>query len=115
MVTRPARMSSLMTSSDSSYLSMSETKEEILTLIQNFQGMESICPLPTDDILELSIPAVNLGVFGKGAHTWKERIHKPYSYEVLPRLIREVISNLSREEEDHSESGKRLSGTVDKP
>ena len=39
-------------------------------------------------IQELSIPAVNLGVFGKGAHTWKERIHKPYSYEVLPQLIR---------------------------
>lgn len=81
--------------SDSSYLSMSETKEEILTLIQNFPGMESIYPLPTDDIQELSIPAVNLGVFGKGAHTWKERIYKPYSYEVLPQLIRKVISNLS--------------------
>lgn len=100
--------------SDSSYLSMSETKEEILTLIQNFPGMESIYPLPTDDIQELSIPAVNLGVFGKGAHTWKERIYKPYSYEVLPQLIRKVISNLSREE-DHAESDKRLSRSIGNP
>ena len=114
MVTRPARMSSLMTSSDSSYLSMSETKEEILTLIQNFPGMESIYPLPTEDIQELSIPAVNLGVFGKGAHTWKERIHKPYSYEVLPQLIRKVISNLSHGE-DHAESDKRLSRSIGNP
>lgn len=98
--------------SDSSYLSMSESKEEILTLIQNFPGMESIYPLPTDAIQELSIPAVNLGVFGKGAHTWKERIHKPYSYEVLPQLIREVISNLVREEKDHADSAKRLTGSV---
>ncbi|MGA9519061.1 MAG: hypothetical protein WBV27_09770, partial [Trichococcus sp.] len=100
--------------SDSSYLSMSETKEEILTLIQNFPGMESIYLLPTDDIQELSIPAVNLGVFGKGAHTWKERIHKPYSYEVLPQLIRKVISNLSREE-DYAESDKRLSRSIGNP
>jgi arginine utilization protein RocB len=70
--------------------------------------------LSTEDIQELSIPAVNLGVLGKGAHTWKERIHKPYSYEVLPQLIREVISNLSREEKDRADSDKRLSGTVGK-
>ena len=102
--------------SDSSYLSMSETKEEILTLIQNFPGMESIYPLPTDDIQELSIPAVNLGVYGKGAHTWKERVYKPYSYEVLPRLIREVIVHLSREERNLEVSrDKRLSGSLGKP
>lgn len=100
--------------SDSSYLSMSESKEEIRTLIQNFPGMESIYPLPTDAIQELSIPAVNLGVFGKGAHTWKERIHKPYSYEILPRLIREVIANLAHAEEGDVNSGKRLSGSVGK-
>ncbi len=98
--------------SDSSYLSMSESKKEIRTLIQNFPGMETIYPLPTDAIQELSIPAVNLGVLGKGAHTWKEMIHKPYSYEVLPRLIREVISNLEHAEEGDVNSGKRLSGSA---
>lgn len=101
--------------SDSSYLSMSESKAEIRTLVQNFPGMESIYPLPTDEIQELSIPAINLGVFGKGAHTWKERIYKPYSYEVLPRLIREVISNLSKEEEVQENMDKRLSGSIGKP
>lgn len=82
--------------SDSSYLSMNETESEIDSIMKNFPGMIDIYPLPVKKIQKLSIPAVNLGVFGKGAHTWKERIYKPYSYEVLPLLIREVLTNLKK-------------------
>lgn len=80
--------------SDSSYLAMNETDSEIEAIMKNFPGMTTIYPLPVQEIQQLSIPAVNLGVFGKGAHTWKERIYKPYSYDVLPRLIRHVLKNL---------------------
>ena len=83
--------------SDSSYLAMSETPAEIAAISENFPGMARIYPLPVQSIQQLSIPAVNLGVFGKGAHTWKERIYKPYSYEILPQLIRQVLRNLAAE------------------
>lgn len=84
--------------SDSSYLAMNETNQEIKAIEENFPGMADIYPLPVQTIQQLSIPAVNLGVFGKGAHTWKERIYKPYSYEVLPVLIREVLTMLKKSE-----------------
>ncbi len=80
--------------SDSSYLSMKETAPEIHSLITNFPAMEKLYPLPVEEIKQLAIPAVDIGVYGKGAHTWKERIYKPYSYEKLPQFIRVVTANL---------------------
>ncbi|MGX7196792.1 peptidase M20 [Enterococcus olivae] len=88
--------------SDSSYLAMNESDQEIAAIMDNFPGMADIYPLPVQTIQQLSIPTVNLGVFGKGAHTWKERIYKPYSYEVLPALIREVLTTLKKSEERSS-------------
>lgn len=80
--------------SDSSYLAMRETTEDINKLKANFPLMDSIYPLPVDTIRTLDIPAVDLGVYGIGAHTWKERIYKPYSYHTLPKVIRSFIEHL---------------------
>ena len=79
--------------SDSSYLAMWETTEDINKLKANFPLMDSIYPLPVDTIRTLDIPAVDLGVYGIGAHTWKERIYKPYSYHTLPKVIRSFIEH----------------------
>ncbi|MCY7185498.1 peptidase M20 [Streptococcus gallolyticus] len=82
--------------SDSSYLAMRETTEDINKLKANFPLMDSIYPLPVDTIRTLDIPAVDLGVYGIGAHTWKERIYKPYSYHTLPKVIRSFIEHLTK-------------------
>ncbi len=82
--------------SDSSYLAMRETKEDITKLKANFPLMDTIYPLPVDTIRTLDIPAVDLGVYGIGAHTWKERIYKPYSYHTLPKVIRSFITHLAK-------------------
>lgn len=76
--------------SDSSYLSLHESPEEVDALIRNFPEWETIYPVPVHDIRALNIPSVNIGVYGKDAHQWTERIYKPYSYGVLPGLIRQV-------------------------
>lgn len=55
--------------SDSSYLVMRETTEDINKLKANFPLMDSISPLPVDTIRTLDIPADGLGVYGIGAHT----------------------------------------------
>ncbi|MGN0427126.1 MAG: M20/M25/M40 family metallo-hydrolase [Agathobacter sp.] len=77
--------------SDSSYLSMDETEESLQSLTQNFPGFDLMFPLPLENIKKLSIPAVNFGGFGKDAHKWTERVNLPYTFGVLPELIKKTI------------------------
>lgn len=76
--------------SDSSYLSLHDTEEEIESLIHNFPEWKSIYPVPVNRIRELNVPAINIGVYGMDAHRWTERVYKPYSFETLPHLIRDM-------------------------
>ncbi|SFE50496.1 M20/M25/M40 family metallo-hydrolase [Alteribacillus iranensis] len=76
--------------SDSSYLSLHDTEEEIDSLVENFPGYETIYPVPVKKIREANIPAINLGVYGKDAHQRTERLYKPYSFGLLPELTREA-------------------------
>ncbi|MDZ5473964.1 M20/M25/M40 family metallo-hydrolase [Bacillus sp. 31A1R] len=80
--------------SDGSFLSFDGTDEDIQSLIANFPGMEQLFPLPLKDMTLLSIPAINFGVYGKSGHKWTERVYKPYTFEVLPKLIRNVTMNI---------------------
>lgn len=52
--------------------------------------------LPLDDIRSLDAPVVNLGPYGGGAHQRGERLLMPYSFDTLPRLIREMIDLLAQ-------------------
>ena len=63
-------------------------------LINNFPGYESLYPLPFEEMKSLNIPAVNFGVYGKDAHKWTERVHLPYSFELLPKLILRTIEEV---------------------
>ncbi|MCP0886567.1 peptidase M20 [Ligilactobacillus sp. WILCCON 0076] len=84
--------------SDSSYLKVDESEKELELMQANFPLANELYPLPYDKMRELNIPAVDIGVYGKGAHTWKERVYKPYSYEVLPPIIREYTKKMWKEE-----------------
>lgn len=77
--------------SDSSYLSLHDTDEEIASLIQNFPEWDTLYPVPIDKIKDLNIPAINVGVYGMDAHRWTERVYKPYSFQTLPLLLRSLI------------------------
>lgn len=74
--------------SDSSYIAVDETPAELERMKNDFPLEDFLYPLPYETMRKLSIPAVDLGVFGKGAHTFKERVYKPYSYGILPEKIR---------------------------
>ncbi|HET7656668.1 MAG TPA: M20/M25/M40 family metallo-hydrolase [Bacillales bacterium] len=74
--------------SDSSYLNLHESDEELALLESNFAFWNDRYNIPVKDIRSLSIPAINMGVFGKDAHQWTERLYKPYSFSTLPLLIR---------------------------
>lgn len=77
--------------SDSSYLAVDDSKESIELLKSNFPQMTQLYPLPFDKMTGLGIKAVDFGVYGKDAHKWTERVHVPYSFEILPKLIYKAL------------------------
>jgi len=79
---------------DGSFLSLHETDEEILSLIRNIPEWQSIGMTPFKDIRELNIASINMGVYGKDGHKWTERVFKPYTFQVLPQLIRKTTIQL---------------------
>ncbi|MEH6982217.1 M20/M25/M40 family metallo-hydrolase [Priestia megaterium] len=75
---------------DGSFLSLHETDEEIDAFTRNFPGGGIAGAIPFREIRELNIPSINIGVYGKDGHKWTERVYKPYSFGVLPKLIQET-------------------------
>lgn len=79
---------------DGSFLSLHETDEEIASFTRNFPGWDTIGTIPFKDIRQLNIPSINMGVYGKDGHKWTERVYKPYTFKVLPELIRKTSVHL---------------------
>ena len=77
--------------SDSSYLKIDDDEESVDMLVKNFPGFDELYPLPLSDIRNLDIPAINYGCYGKDAHKWTERVNIPYTFEILPELIKRTI------------------------
>lgn len=80
--------------SDGSFLSFEGSEEEIRSLKRNFPAMDMLFPIPLEKMKALNIPAFNVGVYGKDAHKWTERVYKPYSFGYLPGLIRTITKAL---------------------
>lgn len=76
---------------DSSYLKIDDDQASIEKLVSNFPDFQNIYPVPLDAIQRLNIPAFNFGCLGKDAHKWTERVHMPYSFGVLPGVVRKTI------------------------
>lgn len=87
---------------DGSFLSIHETDDELKPLLQNFPKWEQLYPLPYETIRKLNIPSINMGVYGKDGHKWTERVYKPYSFGVLPLLIRKTTMQLLHDYKEHS-------------
>ena len=41
-------------------------------------------------------PTINIGPWGRDYHTWLERLHAPYAFEVLPRVLLSVIDAVAK-------------------
>lgn len=57
---------------------------------------ELVYPLDEEklkDIRALNCPVINIGPFGRDAHGLYERVHMPYSFETVPELIFQTITN----------------------
>lgn len=79
---------------DGSFLSIHATQEELQELLNNFPKWDTLYPLPFEKIKALNIPSVTMGVYGKDGHKWTERVYKPYSFGVLPKLIQKATKEI---------------------
>ncbi|SID90901.1 Uncharacterised protein [Mycobacteroides abscessus subsp. abscessus] len=56
--------------------------------------MDELFPVPLGEMKTLNMPSLNIGVYGKGGHKWTERVYKPYTFGILPDLIRKLTVRL---------------------
>ena len=75
--------------SDASYLAWRDEPESVLARAMPALGREYELPLGASASLDLDV--VNLGPWGRDAHGAFERVHAPYAFERLPRLLVEVV------------------------
>lgn len=76
--------------SDVSYCRFMEP-ESVAAIRENMPVLGSHYQIPIDDIMELNVPTVNIGPFGKDAHKWTERLHVDFSVRVTPELVKEGV------------------------
>jgi arginine utilization protein RocB len=79
---------------DGSFLSLHEEDEDIDVIKKNLPMINELYPVPIDTIRKLNIPSINIGVYGKDGHQWTERVYKPYTFSVLPEVIKRVTNDL---------------------
>jgi arginine utilization protein RocB len=77
--------------SDSSYLKIDDNDASLNTLVNNFPEWDIVYPVPIKDIKDTNIPAINFGAYGKDPHCWTERVHKRYSFSILPKMTIRMI------------------------
>jgi len=76
--------------SDASYAAFQGTQEDEDTLKENMPYWGKGWKIDIDAVRELNLPVVDVGVHGKGAHKYLERVHIPYTMKVLPELIKKI-------------------------
>ncbi|MCF8001133.1 MAG: M20/M25/M40 family metallo-hydrolase [Halanaerobiales bacterium] len=79
--------------SDASYAAFQGTQEDEDTLKANMPYWGKGWKIDIDAVRELNLPVVDVGVHGKGAHKYLERVHIPYTMKVLPELIKKITEN----------------------
>lgn len=77
--------------SDASFLYSPEDDSGINAFMENFPAWNHIYSHPIEKIKKISMPVINMGVYGKDGHKFTERVYKKYSFETLPNLILEFI------------------------
>jgi len=80
--------------SDLSYASAPRDGYAIESLKNNMPGFGIKYKLPLDHMQKLNLPLVNIGPFGKDAHKCTERVEEDYSFNVVPKMVYEVIEGI---------------------
>jgi len=76
--------------SDASFSSFQGDKKDEEVLKNNMPYWGKGWKIDIDSVRKLNLPVVDVGVHGKGAHKYLERVHIPYTMKVLPELIKTI-------------------------
>jgi arginine utilization protein RocB len=80
--------------SDSSFMALSDDPDELVALEKNMPAWGTKYIHPIDEILEINVPVVNIGTFGKDGHKRTERVHKKHTFEIVPNITLKAIRKL---------------------
>lgn len=78
---------------DSSFVYIPEDREGINAFMENMPAWGDKFVHPIEDMEAISMPVVNIGTYGKDGHMNTERVHKEYTWEMVPRMSYEMIKN----------------------
>ena len=79
---------------DASYLSISDSPEDIAAMLRNMPAHGSKYHYPLEKILAVNVPVVNIGAQGWDGHQLTERVHMRYTFEHVPNMTYHVIRKL---------------------
>lgn len=80
--------------SDMSFVALSDDDEGIKAVSSNNPGWGTKHYVNYQAIRDINVPVINIGSYGFDAHKQYERVELTFSFEVVPNLTNEVISNL---------------------
>lgn len=77
--------------SDSSFMALSDDVADIQALGRNMPAWGSKYFYDVDLVLDVNVPVVNIGSFGKDGHKRTERVHMGYTFGTVPNLTYRTI------------------------
>ncbi|WP_019240463.1 MULTISPECIES: M20/M25/M40 family metallo-hydrolase [Bacillus] len=77
--------------SDLSYASLQAEISEMHKYNTNLPGGPSLYTIPFEEMSEFDAPVLNVGPYGKDAHKKTERLHIPFAFEKLPRILEHLL------------------------
>lgn len=80
--------------SDSSFMAISDDVSELSSLERNMPAWGTKYIYPIKEILEINVPVVNIGTYGKDGHKVTERVHMRYTFENVPNITYNTIIKL---------------------
>ncbi len=77
--------------SDLSYAILQASLTDMNRFQENLPGDQELYDIPFKEMAQLTAPVLNVGPVGRDAHKHTERLHIPYAFEQLPKMLSHII------------------------
>ena len=82
--------------SDSSFMALCDTRESFNAVAENMPSWKVKYYHDVDKIMEINVPVVNIGSFGRDGHMLTERVDMLQTFRNVPNIAYEAITDLLR-------------------
>ncbi|MCX7829098.1 MAG: M20/M25/M40 family metallo-hydrolase [Thermanaerothrix sp.] len=79
---------------DLSFLGGCASREDIGAVLDNMPGGGLVYPLDLDAMGALDVPVINIGVGGRDAHKWTERLDVEFSFRMVPYMLIDFVRGI---------------------